>query len=102
MINFAGEKILVVGGSSGIGFATARLAAQLGAAVTIASRSKSKVEAAAAKIDGVVGRGVDVTNEAAVEQFFKDGTVWSHVVVTGSDVKIAAVRTLPLADAAAS
>ena len=27
---------------------------------------------------------------------FADGTVWDHVVVTGSDLKMAAVKTLPM------
>lgn len=103
MIDLANQKLLVVGGSSGIGFAAARLAAEQGAAVTIASRSADRVAAAANKIGRrVVGRTLDVTDEAAIAAFFNDGVVWDHVIVTGSDVKMAAVKQLPLADASGS
>jgi NAD(P)-dependent dehydrogenase (short-subunit alcohol dehydrogenase family) len=46
MFDFSGQQVLVVGGSSGIGFATARLVAELGGQVTVASRFPEKVEAA--------------------------------------------------------
>jgi NAD(P)-dependent dehydrogenase (short-subunit alcohol dehydrogenase family) len=83
MTEFANQKILVVGGSSGIGFAAARLAAEQGATVTIASRSADRVAAAAAKIGrSAAGRTLDVTDEAAVAAFFADGAVWDHVIVT--------------------
>src|SRR5690242_5447386 len=38
-------RVLVIGGSSGIGLATARKAAEAGARVTIASRSRAKLDA---------------------------------------------------------
>ncbi len=101
MVNFSGQKIVVVGGSSGIGFATAQLAAELGAAVTIASRSEDKVSAAAAK-SKAEGRRLDVTDPAAVERFFADGSVWDHVIVTGSEVKMAPLKTMPMTDAFAA
>jgi NAD(P)-dependent dehydrogenase (short-subunit alcohol dehydrogenase family) len=49
----------------------------------------------------VSGTALDVTDHAAVAQYLA-GEVWDHVVVTGSDVKIAAVRELPLEAAHAS
>jgi NAD(P)-dependent dehydrogenase (short-subunit alcohol dehydrogenase family) len=100
MFDFSGQKILVVGGSSGIGLATARLAGDLGAKITIASRSADKVRAAAGRLNAE-GRALDVTKPEAMESFFAD-TVWDHVIVTGSEVKMAAVKTLPMADAMAA
>jgi NAD(P)-dependent dehydrogenase (short-subunit alcohol dehydrogenase family) len=44
------QRILVIGGSSGIGFATAAAAVGAGAALTIASRIRKKLETAAAKL----------------------------------------------------
>lgn len=100
MLDFNGQDILVIGGSSGIGLATARLARELGANVTIASRSKDKLEAAAKKI-GAAFQVLDVMDGAAVEAALA-GPAWNHVIVTGSDVKMAAVKTLPMNDAFAA
>ncbi|MFO7287448.1 MAG: SDR family oxidoreductase [Gammaproteobacteria bacterium] len=100
MIDFENQKILVIGGSSGIGFATAQLAAELGAAVTIASRSEAKLRDAAERIGpGIAYRVLDLTSDDQVKAFFEQGDAWDHVVVTGSDVKMAAVRQLPMEDA---
>src|SRR3954469_24275411 len=98
MIDFSGQKILVIGGSSGIGLATAQLAGQLGAAVTIASRSQEKLDAAGAKLK-CDARVLDLTNAEQDDRFFSDGAIWDHVIVTGSDLKMAAVKTLPMPDA---
>ncbi len=101
MFDFSGQTILVVGGSSGIGFSTAKLAKDMGAAVTIASRSEDKVRSAAQRLGGQ-GRRLDVTDPDSVQRFFADGTVWDHVIVTGSAVKMAAVKTLAMDDALAA
>jgi NAD(P)-dependent dehydrogenase (short-subunit alcohol dehydrogenase family) len=46
------QKVVVIGRSSGMGLATAKLLARKGAHVVIASRSKEKLEAARAEIEG--------------------------------------------------
>jgi NAD(P)-dependent dehydrogenase (short-subunit alcohol dehydrogenase family) len=98
----AGSSILVVGGSSGIGFATAALAAKEGARVTIVSRSHERLASAAKSLPGV-GTGVlDVTNAEAVEGFFGDGTLWDHVIVAGSATNVGPARTFSLKDAHAA
>lgn len=103
MIDLSGQRLLVIGGSSGIGFATAGLAAELGASVTIASRSADKVAAAAASIGSQVeGRTLDLTDDAAVVAFFAEAEAFDHVIVTGSQVSMAAVRDLAPADAYAA
>jgi NAD(P)-dependent dehydrogenase (short-subunit alcohol dehydrogenase family) len=43
----AGKKVIVVGGSSGIGLATAELAKKEGAEVVVASRNAERLKAAA-------------------------------------------------------
>ena len=101
MITLANQKVLVIGGSTGIGFATAKLAKELGAEVTIGSRSDENVRAATASI-GASGRVVDITSDESVADFFRDGVVWDHVIVTASQVKIAPVRDLALDTARAS
>ncbi|HVV94557.1 MAG TPA: SDR family oxidoreductase [Hyphomicrobiales bacterium] len=103
MFDLSGKRVLVVGGSSGIGRGAAEAAAMQGAAVTIASRSAEKVAAAVKAVGhGAEGRPLDVTDEAAVAAFFKDGVPWDHVVVSGAQTKVALVKELPLADAYAS
>ncbi|NKI99704.1 SDR family oxidoreductase [Novosphingobium sp. SG707] len=100
MLDFTDQRVLVAGGSSGIGLATAVLAAQLGAQVTIASRSTRRLEAGAAQIGhGAQTAVLDLTCDADVARFFDTSGEWDHVIVTGSDVKIAPVRDLPLGDA---
>ena len=102
MISLTGQSVLVVGGSSGIGRATATLAAALGAHVVIASRSPEKLETAASSIPGAGRRTVDVTRDDSVESLFADGAVWDHVIVTGSEVRMDAVKTLPMTTAEAA
>ena len=103
MFDFSGQNMLIIGGSSGMGFATAKLGASLGAQVTIASRSAAKIDAAKKRLaPETKGRILDVTNDQGVEEFFRDGVTWDHIVVTGSDVTIAPVRKLPLATARAA
>jgi NAD(P)-dependent dehydrogenase (short-subunit alcohol dehydrogenase family) len=101
MVDFSGKKLLVIGGSSGMGLATAKLAKSLGGSVTIASRSAERVAAASAELGGVQGVTLDVTDPAAVEALLST-VILDHVIVTGSDVKIAAIRELPLDTARAS
>jgi NAD(P)-dependent dehydrogenase (short-subunit alcohol dehydrogenase family) len=93
-------RVLVVGGSSGIGFATATAAAEAGAAVTIASRSQTKLESAVNML-GKTARAVtlDTGDAAAVERFFADEAPWDHIVVSAALTPSGPVRSLSLADA---
>ncbi len=103
MSDLTGKRVLVVGGSSGIGLATAQAAAKLGASVVVASRSQDKIDAAVAAIGpGSQGRVLDTTSDSSVEAFFADGAAYDHVVISAAQTKVAAVRELPLADAQAS
>lgn len=60
-------KVLVTGGSSGIGKATARLLSERGARVAICGRDRKKLEAAASE-SSAVGLHADVSDEAAVRK----------------------------------
>ena len=83
MIDLASKKVLIVGGSSGMGLATAHAVAAAGADLTIAGRTRDKLDVAAKAIGGKVATKVlDARDDDAVEAFFKDGTVWDHIVVT--------------------
>jgi NAD(P)-dependent dehydrogenase (short-subunit alcohol dehydrogenase family) len=87
----AGQRALVVGGGSGIGFASARLLARDGAFVTIVGRTVSKLEDAAERIGaelagagGVGVAGCDVLDAAQVREAVAvaEGGIGLHIAVT--------------------
>jgi len=105
MSGFDGTSVLVVGGSSGIGQATAAAFAAAGATVTIASRSQAKLDAAVKAIGAepaaapVTAVQLDVTDDAAVSAYFGAGEPWDHVVISAAQTPGGPARQLPLADA---
>jgi NAD(P)-dependent dehydrogenase (short-subunit alcohol dehydrogenase family) len=81
-----GQKVVVIGGSSGIGFAVAKGALADGARVTIGSSNPQNVEAAVAKLGpGASGHAVDVKTEADVAAFFDKIDGLDHLVYTAGD-----------------
>ncbi|MBE7380635.1 MAG: SDR family oxidoreductase [Leptolyngbya sp. SIO1E4] len=95
-----GQKIVVIGGSSGIGFAIAKAAAEADALVTISGRSAQKLEDALADIEqDILAYPMDLTQESSIMDFFRrEGTV-DHLVIAGSSVTSGAFYELPIADA---
>lgn len=95
-----GTRLLVAGGSSGIGLATACLAARFGAAVTIIGSNAARAEQAAAQSGlPLMHAGLDICDNAAVEEFFSSRAPFDHIVVTAARIRAGPVRQLPLADA---
>src|SRR5690242_20681424 len=93
-------RVLVIGGSSGIGLATARKAAEAGARVTIASRSRAKLDAAVAELaPNAKAVALDTGDEAAVEAFFAGEDAFDHIVISAAQTPSGPVRGLSLADA---
>jgi NAD(P)-dependent dehydrogenase (short-subunit alcohol dehydrogenase family) len=81
-----GKKVVVLGGTSGFGFAAARAAANAGAQVVIASRSQANVDKALSESPArVTGSIVDVTDEASLASFFSGLNGLDHLVVTAGD-----------------
>ncbi|QTF08609.1 SDR family oxidoreductase [Brenneria izadpanahii] len=98
-----GQKVLVVGGSSGLGLAIAKAFAGEEADVTIASRNQAKLQAAAAEIGhGAHTAVLDTTDNAGVEAFFAQAGNFDHVVISAAQTPGGPVRQLPLADANAA
>ncbi|CAM2190905.1 short-chain dehydrogenase [Burkholderia cepacia] len=97
------QKVLVVGGSSGIGEATARAFAEAGATVTIASRDAARLAASKDRIGYGVSTGVmDITDDASVRAFLDSAGEFDHVVVSAAQTATGPVRGLELDDAYAA
>ena len=83
---FENKRVVIVGGSSGIGFAVAEEAAAQGAKVVIVSSKAERVQEAIHSIGGDAGgQVVDVLDERAVESFFTKLGAFDHLVFTAGD-----------------
>src|ERR1700722_15451865 len=100
-MTLTGKKVVVVGGSSGIGFSTAELARKEGAEVIIASRNAERLNAAAARL-GVKAIAADVTNDKSVEDLFRACGPVDHVVVTAAQLKTGPFKTVAMEDVRAT
>jgi NAD(P)-dependent dehydrogenase (short-subunit alcohol dehydrogenase family) len=83
---FANKRVVIVGGSSGIGLAVAEEATSQGAEVVIISSKAERVQEAIRSIGGKArGHVVDVSDERAVEGFFANLGAFDHLVFTAGD-----------------
>jgi NAD(P)-dependent dehydrogenase (short-subunit alcohol dehydrogenase family) len=83
---FKNQRVVIVGGSSGIGLAVAEEAASHGAEVVIVSSKAERVQEALKSIGGEArGEAVDVSDEKAVESFFTNLGAFDHLVFTAGD-----------------
>ncbi|MGW9128545.1 SDR family oxidoreductase [Paenibacillus chitinolyticus] len=85
-MTLAGKKIVIIGGSSGIGLETAALALEQGAEVVIASRSADKLRQARNTLGSSVSAyELDMADEQAVKEFMtRDVKRLDHLVVTAA------------------
>lgn len=93
----AAEHILIVGGSSGMGLALARLLLKEGARVTIAGRSKARLDRARLSLDApssLAAVQVDIGDERAVTRMFERCGALDHIVTTAADIE-GAYQLLP-------
>jgi NAD(P)-dependent dehydrogenase (short-subunit alcohol dehydrogenase family) len=103
-MNLQDAKVLIAGGSSGMGLATARRCLEAGAAVTIAGRSAERLEAARINLGAPPALQVvevDIGEEAQVVSLFARTGSLDHIVSTAADIR-GAYQLLPeleLADA---
>ncbi len=79
----AGQTVVVLGGSAGIGLETARLARSEGAEVVLAARNPERLERAAAQVGARSTAAFDATDVPALERFFDElPTPIDHVLST--------------------
>jgi len=92
------QHVVLLGGTSGIGLATARAALAAGASVTVVSSSTQRVaEAVAGLGDRAEGRTVDLNHESAVRALFEQVGPFDHLVYSAGDsLRTGALVDMPL------
>jgi NAD(P)-dependent dehydrogenase (short-subunit alcohol dehydrogenase family) len=84
MKSMESKKVVIIGGSAGIGLATATGAVALGAEVIIAARTPEKLERARQDIGGSVETAVlDISQEEQVRSFFEEVGAFDHLTTPG-------------------
>ncbi|NEW07401.1 SDR family oxidoreductase [Paenibacillus sp. SYP-B3998] len=80
------QRIVIIGGSSGIGLATAQQALQQGASLIIAGRSQEKLELAKERLasDAVEIYQLDNQNEDQLKAFFEHVGEFDHLFTPGA------------------
>lgn len=92
-----GKRVVIIGGSSGIGLETARLALAQGALVTIAGRSEDRLRRAAASLSGgnrLRSVVADMSNEASIKALFAAESHVDHVFVPAGELRPGAADVL--------
>jgi NAD(P)-dependent dehydrogenase (short-subunit alcohol dehydrogenase family) len=86
-----GKRVVIIGGSSGIGLETARLALAAGALVTIAGRSEERLGRAAKAISSSGDRlrsiVADLSDESSIRSLFAQESRVDHVFVPAGELQ---------------
>ena len=95
------KRVIVLGGTSGIGLGTALQAAATGAQVTVVSGSQEKVAAALRVLpEGSEGFALDLSRESNIAEFFRAAGEFDHLVYTAADnLQLAPLKDTDLHDA---
>ena len=81
------EKIVIIGGTSGIGYATAKAAINEGKDVIIGGRKRDKLASALNGLPGAKGFCVDAESKDSLNSFFEQIGSFDHLVLTHSGNK---------------
>ena len=82
-VNLQGTRVVIIGGSSGLGLATARAALAKGARVVVTGRSKERLTEAKSQLgDGLETTAVDALDETAMQTFLEHEDSIDHLFVT--------------------
>jgi NAD(P)-dependent dehydrogenase (short-subunit alcohol dehydrogenase family) len=90
MAPLANSRVLILGGSSGIGYGVAQAALAEGATVIIASSTKNKVDAAAVRLgnsEKVIAEQAEITSEESIKSLFERVGELDHLVITVGDFR---------------
>ena len=82
-MSLQGSRVIIVGGSSGLGLATARVALTRGARVAVTGRSPERLRAVQSELgEGLETAAVDALDEAAMQTFLESRDGVDHLFVT--------------------
>ncbi len=91
-MRLSGQKVVVVGGGSGIGLAVAKMVEAEGASVVILGRSSTKLEQAKILIGGEVKTiTIDVMHEETVAKAFTEIGSLNHLFISAQDASTASL-----------
>ena len=85
-MDISGQRVVVIGGTSGIGLATARAAAERGAQVVVVSARQASMQRALDQLpDGTTGHVADVRDAVALDAAFDRIGALDHLVYTSGE-----------------
>lgn len=91
MSSLANQTVVVLGGTSGIGLATAKAAQADGARVIVTGRSPDKLRAAQAELGAAVRAvALDIADESGTRALFAEMDRVDHIFVVGASVTLSA------------
>src|SRR5260370_18511573 len=95
------KRVVILGGTSGIGFATAEAAARDGAEVVVAPSRKARLDGALAALpEGASGHVVDLAHEEGIRSLFGTVGPLDHLVFTaGESLALGELAATSLEDA---
>jgi NAD(P)-dependent dehydrogenase (short-subunit alcohol dehydrogenase family) len=94
-----GQTVVVIGGSAGIGYETARLARAEGADVIVTGRNAERLERAAQELGAAGSEAFDATDAGALERFFAGlGGPIDHAMVSGGGPYYAPLAEMDFAE----
>jgi NAD(P)-dependent dehydrogenase (short-subunit alcohol dehydrogenase family) len=97
-MSLKGKRVVIVGGTSGIGLSTAKAFLDESAQVIIASRTASKLSEAKQLLGGNVETyEIDFRSEEKVAEFFNKVGKFDHLVVTAGEGAMGHFSELPVA-----
>lgn len=90
-MNLNGQQVVIIGGSSGIGLATAQLALNAGAKVAIAGRTQQRLDLAASSLvfeeDQLETFIADMSNAVSIESLFSNFAQVDHIFLPAGELR---------------
>src|SRR4051812_36478612 len=97
----AGKQVVILGGSSGLGLATAKAAANAGASVMIVSGNQQNIDKALKELPaGSQGYAIDLRKDENIKAFFAQSGEFDHLVYTaGENLRLININEMDISNA---